>query len=124
MAAEVEHNHDDKGIIWPLTIAPYQVYLCPLSLDKRDVLSASENIYNSLQKTGIEVLYDDRDISAGIKFNDADLLGIPLRVTVSPRTLKNQTIELKWRTDKESLFLPLLDAVCDIQKQLSEKLTS
>ena len=124
MAAEVEYNHDDKGIIWPLTIAPYQVYLCPLSLDKADVLSASENIYNSLQETGIEVLYDDRDISAGIKFNDADLLGIPLRVTISPRTLKNQNIELKWRTDKESQFFPLKDAVSDIKKQLSEKLAS
>ena len=124
MAAEVEQNHDDKGIIWPLSIAPYQIYLCPLSLDKADVLSASENIYNNLQEVGIEVLYDDRDISAGIKFNDADLLGIPLRLTVSPRTLKNQTIELKWRTDKESQFLSLKDAVDDIKKQLVEKLAS
>ncbi len=124
MAAEVEQNHDDKGIIWPLSIAPYQIYLCPLSLDKGDVLSVSESIYNNLQEVGIEVLYDDRDISAGIKFNDADLLGIPLRLTVSPRTLKNQTIELKWRTDKESQFLSLKDAVDDIKKQLVEKLAS
>ncbi len=124
MAAGVEHTHDNKGIIWPLSIAPYQVYLCPLSLDKADVLSVSENIYNSLQETGIEVLYDDRDISAGIKFNDADLLGIPLRLTVSPRTLKNQNIELKWRADKESQFLPLKDAINDIKKQLLEKLAS
>jgi len=124
MAAEVEHNHDDKGIIWPLSIAPYHVYLCPLSLNKDDVLSVSENIYNSLQESGIEVLYDDRDVSAGIKFNDADLLGIPLRLTVSPRTLKNQTIELKWRTEKESQFISLKDAVDDIKKQLVEKLAS
>ena len=124
MAAEVEHNHDDKGIIWPLSIAPYQIYLCPLSLDKVDVLSVSEDLYNSLQEKGIEVLYDDRDISAGIKFNDADLLGIPLRLTVSPRTLKNQNIELKWRTDKESRFLSLKDVVNDIKKQLVEKSAS
>ena len=124
MAAEVEHNHDDKGIIWPLSIAPYQVYLCPLSLDKADVLSVSEDLFNSLEKTGIEVLYDDRDISAGIKFNDADLLGIPLRLTVSPRTLKNQNIELKWRADKESQFLSLKDAINDIKKQLVEKSAS
>ncbi|MCK4825978.1 proline--tRNA ligase, partial [bacterium] len=63
-------------------------------------------------------------ISAGIKFNDADLLGIPLRLTVSPRTLKNQNIELKWREDKESQFLSLKDAVNDIKKQLLEKLAS
>jgi prolyl-tRNA synthetase len=124
MAAEVEHNHDDKGILWPLSIAPYHVYLCPLSMDKADVLSVSENIYNSLKETGIEVLYDDRDISAGIKFNDADLLGIPLRLTISPRTLKNQNIELKWREDKESQFLSLENAVNDIKNQLLEKLAS
>jgi len=121
MAAEVEHNHDDKGIIWPLSIAPYQVYLCALSLDKEDVQSVSEGIYNDLQESGIEVIYDDRDISAGIKFNDADLLGIPLRLTVSPRTLKNQTIELKWRTDKDSQFISLEDAISEIKKQLIEK---
>jgi prolyl-tRNA synthetase len=124
MAAEVEHNHDDKGILWPLSIAPYHVYLCPLSMDKADVLSVSENIYNSLKETGIEVLYDDRDISAGIKFNDADLLGIPLRLTISPRTLKNQNIELKWREDKESQFLSLENAVNDIKNQLLGKLAS
>lgn len=124
MAAEVEHSHDDKGIIWPLSIAPYQIYLCSLSPDNDDVLSLSEKMYNNLKESGIEVLYDDRNISAGIKFTDADLLGIPLRLTISPRTLQNQTIELKWRTDKDSQYLSIKGATVNIKEQLLQKSAS
>jgi prolyl-tRNA synthetase len=107
LAALVEHSHDDKGIIWPLAAAPCQVHLCPLSLDKAAVLPTAEKIYQDLQKEGIEVLFDDRDESPGVKFNDADLLGIPLRLTLSPRTLQSQSVEAKWRTDKEARLFPL-----------------
>lgn len=107
LAAAVEQNHDDKGIIWPLPIAPYQVYLCPLYLDNADVASISKTLYEELQADGIEVLLDDREESPGVKFNDADLLGIPLRLTISPRTLKSHSVELKWRSEKEAQILPL-----------------
>jgi prolyl-tRNA synthetase len=120
LAAIVEQSHDDKGIIWPLSVAPYQVYLCPLSLDKSAVLPTAEKIYQELQKEGIEVLFDDRDDSPGVKFNDADLLGIPLRLTLSPRTLQSQSVEAKWRTEKETRLLPLDNLASRVKKLLDE----
>jgi prolyl-tRNA synthetase len=124
LAAIVEQSHDDKGIIWPLSVAPYQVYLCPLSLDKSAVLPTAEKIYQGLQKEGIDVLFDDRDDSPGVKFNDADLLGIPLRLTLSPRTLQSQSIEAKCRTKKETHLLPLEHLAAQVKKLLDEALRS
>ena len=111
LAAAIEQNHDDKGIVWPLAIAPYQVYLCPLYRDNTEVGTVAEKLYADLEKLGLEVLLDDRNESPGVKFNDADLLGIPLRVTISPRTLKTSSIEMKWRSEKESQLVPLEEAV-------------
>jgi len=122
LAAIVEQSHDDKGIIWPLSVAPYQVYLCPLNLDKSAVLPTAEKIYQELQKEGIDVLFDDRDDSPGVKFNDADLLGIPLRLTLSPRTLQSQSVETKWRAEKEAQLLPLDNLVAEVKRLLREKL--
>ena len=119
LAAIVEQSHDGKGIIWPLSVAPYQVYLCPLSLDKSAVAPTAEKLYQELQEEGIEVLFDDRDDSPGVKFNDADLLGIPLRLTVSPRTLQSQSIEAKWRTEKETRLLPLDNLAVQVKKVLN-----
>jgi len=121
LAAIVEQSHDDKGIIWPLSVAPYQVHLCPLNLEKSAVLPTAEKIYQELQKEGIEVLFDDRDDSPGVKFNDADLLGIPLRLTLSPRTLQSQSVEAKWRTEKEAQLLPLDNLAAEVKKLLMEK---
>jgi len=123
LAAIVEQSHDDKGIIWPLSVAPYQVHLCPLNLEKSAVLPTAEKIYQELQKEGIEVLFDDRDDSPGVKFNDADLLGIPLRLTLSPRTLQSQSVEAKWRTEKEAQLLPLDNLAAEVKKLLEEKLS-
>ena len=120
LAAAIEQNHDDKGIIWPLSIAPYQVYLCPLRLENKDVAETAEKVYQDLTKQNIEVLYDDRDDSPGVKFNDADLLGIPLRLTVSPRTLQSQCIELKWRKEKQTELLPLKAIARTINKLLCD----
>jgi prolyl-tRNA synthetase len=122
LAAIVEQSHDDKGIIWPLSVAPYQVYLCSLSLDKPAVLPTAERIYQELQKEGMEVLFDDRDDSPGVKFNDADLLGIPLRLTLSPRTLQSQSVEAKWRMEKEAQLLPLDNLAVEVSRLLKEKL--
>ncbi|MGQ9546452.1 MAG: proline--tRNA ligase [Dehalococcoidia bacterium] len=120
LAAIVEQSHDEKGIIWPLSIAPYQVYFCPINVDKHGILPAAEELYRELQQEGIEVLFDDREDSPGVKFNDADLLGIPLRLTLSQRTLQNQSIEAKWRTEKQARLLPLEDLPATVKKLLKD----
>ena len=107
LAAAIEHYHDDKGIIWPLSIAPYHVYLCPLYREGTKISEVAEKLYAELEADGLEVLFDDREESPGVKFNDADLLGIPLRVTISPRTLENNSVEIKWRSEKEVQIMPL-----------------
>ena len=119
MAAIVELNHDDKGIIWPMAVAPYQVYLCPLYMENPEVVKATENLYAELEKQGLEVLYDDRTESPGIKFNDADLLGIPIRATISPRTLEKGSVELKLRPEKKSELVPLGEAAEKIKELIS-----
>jgi prolyl-tRNA synthetase len=112
LATVIERNHDEKGILWPVSLAPYRVYLCGLGMDRPDVVAASEKLYGDLQAKGVEVLFDDRTESAGVRFNDADLLGMPLRVVVSQRTLKSQSAELKWRSKAESQTL-LLDGLAE-----------
>ena len=107
LAAAIEQNHDDKGIIWPMSIAPYHIYLCPLYLENPEVATAAENLYAELESQGLEVLYDNRQESPGVKFNDADLLGIPIRVTISPRTLEKNSAEIKKRSEKKTELVPL-----------------
>jgi len=107
LAAAVEQSHDDKGIIWPLPIAPFQVHLCTLKAEDNKVSETAEKIYADFNTAGIDVLYDDRDESPGVKFNDADLIGIPLRVVVSPRSLQSGGVEIKWRKEKQSRIIPL-----------------
>ncbi|MCX6045204.1 MAG: proline--tRNA ligase [Chloroflexi bacterium] len=98
MAVVAELHNDENGIQWPITIAPYQVSLVSLGTPKTpDVVEAAERIYRQLSDAGIEVLYDDRDERAGVKFNDADLLGIPIRLTVGGKGLKNGIVETKLR---------------------------
>jgi len=119
LATIIEHSHDDKGIIWPLPVAPYQIFLCPLYLENAGVASAVERLYTELESQGLEVLYDDRRESPGVKFNDADLLGIPLRVTISPRTLEKNSLEIKWRNEQKSHLVPLEGATDRLKKMVS-----
>ncbi|MBI4268131.1 MAG: proline--tRNA ligase [Chloroflexi bacterium] len=111
LAAAIEQNHDDKGIIWPLAIAPYHISICPLYLENQLVVDTAEKLYVDLSAQGFEVLLDDRSESPGVKFNDADLLGIPLRVTVSPRSLEKNSIEVKWRSEPKAQLMPMAEAV-------------
>jgi prolyl-tRNA synthetase len=120
MAAVIELNHDDKGIMWPKSIAPYQVYLCPLYMDNAGVVKQVESLYNELSGMGIEVLYDDRTESPGVKFNDADLLGIPIRVTVSPRSLEKGSVEIKLRSEKKAELVGLGEAIAKVKALLEE----
>jgi prolyl-tRNA synthetase len=103
LAAAIEQNHDDKGILYPAPIAPFQVHLVALNADKEEVSAAADTTYSLLLDLGYEVLYDDRlGESAGVKFNDVDLLGLPVRVVISPRNLKNGVVEVKRRREDES----------------------
>jgi prolyl-tRNA synthetase len=116
LAAIVEHYHDDKGIVWPVSIAPYQVYLCPLYREDANISDVAEKLYAGMENAGLEVLFDNRQESPGVKFNDADLLGIPLRVTVSPRTMQNGSVEVKWRSEKEAALVPVDEAVARVKE--------
>ena len=118
MATLVEQSHDEKGIIWPFSIAPYHVALLGLDLDKPEPGAAAEQLYTELTDAGVEVLYDNRAESAGVKFNDADLVGLPLRVVVSKRSLKNGGIELKLRSQRVSRIVPMSEAVKVIQEEI------
>jgi prolyl-tRNA synthetase len=106
----IETHHDDKGIVWPPQVAPYQVHLLALPVNDESVRAKAGELVAELEKRGIEVLYDDRDESAGVKFADADLIGIPLRVTVSKRNLKEDAAELKLRSAADSEMVPLVNA--------------
>ena len=120
LAAAIEQNHDDKGIIWPSAIAPYHIYLCPLYLEDAQVATTAEKLYAELEAKGLEVLFDDRNESPGVKFNDADLLGIPVRVTISPRTLEKNSVELKRRSEKKAQLVPLEEAVTAVKKLIKK----
>ena len=106
LAGIVEENSDDKGIIWPINIAPWEIYLCPLRIDEENVYKESENLYKKLS-SNFEVLYDDRNVSAGIKFNESELMGIPIRLIISPKSLKLSQAEISIRKTGEKLFVEL-----------------
>jgi prolyl-tRNA synthetase len=119
LAAAIEQNHDDKGIIWPLPIAPYQVHLVGLGLDNESVKAQAEKLYADLTASGIEVLYDDRAESPGVKFNDADLLGMPLRLTISPRSLDKGGVEVKRRSEKAFELVSVGDVVAAVKAAIT-----
>ena len=106
MGTIVEASYDEKGIIWPDSVAPYQMHLLHLGKEKESK-DAAEKLYKELCDKGIEVLYDDREESAGKKLNDADLIGIPLRVLISKKTLEKGSAEVKRRNEKEAKLVPL-----------------
>jgi prolyl-tRNA synthetase len=119
MATLVEQSHDDQGIIWPAAIAPFQIHLIALGTE-RQALETAESFYQDLSGRGYEILYDDRDESAGVKFNDADLIGIPLRLTISPRSLDAGGVEAKLRSATQKAILPLESVEAGIQNLLGQ----
>jgi len=102
MAAAIEASHDDKGIIWPATIAPFQVVICALDTRVEEVNSAAQKIHDDLETAGVDVLLDDRDARPGFKFNDADLIGFPVRVVVGKKGLADGIIEVHNRKTGET----------------------
>jgi prolyl-tRNA synthetase len=118
LAAAVEANHDEQGIVWPKSISPFDAHLVGLNLDRDEVRAAAETVYEALRDDGIDLLYDDRDEPAGVKFKDADLLGVPLRLTVSPRSLTRGAIEIKRRDASESRDVLVTEAVAGVRQLL------
>ncbi|HEU4914060.1 MAG TPA: proline--tRNA ligase [Candidatus Saccharimonadales bacterium] len=121
LAAIVEAHHDDKGIIWPEAIAPYQVYLAPVGVSPQ-VTKAADGLYKDLTNAGVEVIYDNRDVRPGEKFADADLMGIPYRVVVSEKTLANNQCELKARTEDKTLLLDFESVIKKVAPRRTELL--
>ena len=122
VAACIEQNNDANGIVWPMPLAPYQVIITPVNVKEGDVLHTSEKIYQELLAENIEVILDDRDERAGVKFKDADLIGIPLRVTVGQKNLVQQNVELKDRKSGETRIYHLRDIVAEIKRIIAESL--
>jgi prolyl-tRNA synthetase len=142
LACIAEEHHDEYGLVWPVTLAPYQVHLVSLGKKKgpglsekgagtgdqgpvtgekegRDAAEISERLYADLQAAGLELLFDDRDESPGVKFNDADLIGLPIRLTVSERSLKAGGVEFKRRDQAEKSIIPLDEAISHIQAEIA-----
>lgn len=120
IAAAIEQNHDADGMIFPIPIAPFEVVVLPLQLHEAGVPAAAEKIYGELLEQGLDVLLDDRDLRPGVKFKDADLLGIPVRINVGARNLKNGYVEMKLRTEAESVLIPTHDAPKIIAAKVKE----
>ena len=119
MAAAIEQHHDDDGIIWPMSIAPYQVILTPLGKGGAP-LEAAESLYEELRGLGVEALLDDRAERPGVKFKDADLLGIPLRVTIGQRGLDEGMLELKKRDAKDAEKVPMPETAARVAAMVAE----
>lgn len=120
VAAAIEQNHDDKGIIWPLPLAPYEVVLVMLNSDKPEVVEASEALYGQLKDAGVDVLFDDRPERPGVKFNDMDLIGFPVRVVAGARGLAEGNVELSLRSGGDKTLVPVTEIVETIRQTLDE----
>ncbi|MCL4530054.1 MAG: His/Gly/Thr/Pro-type tRNA ligase C-terminal domain-containing protein, partial [Chloroflexi bacterium] len=112
LLALAESHHDDKGLTLPKSAAPFDVYLMHVPGKEMDTRLKAEEFHQSLQEAGISVLFDDRDERAGVKFNDADLIGCPVRMTVGEKNLKDEMVELKPRKEKENRLISLASLTC------------
>ncbi len=121
VAALAETKHDQNGLVWPLSIAPYEVLVLAVNMDDEQVVQTADRIYESLKQAGVDVLYDDRAARPGVKFKDADLIGFPLRVVVGAKGLKQGVVELSWRDSGEKRPVPVDAAVERVQEELQRR---
>jgi prolyl-tRNA synthetase len=119
MASVIENKNDAYGPIWPITIAPYEVHLNALNYSTPEVREAAENMYQKLTQSGFEVLFDDSDAKAGSQFADADLIGIPFRVIVSPKTLEKGSAEIKLRGKKDAEIVALENVAATLKERIT-----
>ena len=121
LASLIETNHDGNGIVWPVSIAPYEVLLAPVNVADAETSRVAGELHDGLSAAGIDVLLDDRDQRAGVKFKDADLIGFPLRVVIGERGLKQGKLEVKWRWDEKAEMLDLEGAAARIAEMIAEE---
>lgn len=121
LACVVEANHDERGIVWPMSVAPYHIYIVALGASEK-VKAESDSLYNGLARKGFEVILDDRDESAGVKFNDADLLGMPIRITLSERSLRAGGVELKMRTEASPRIVGLSELEDELRRIIDDEM--
>jgi len=122
MAAAAEQGADENGIVWPLPIAPFEVIIVPVNSKNEEQMQAAWSLYEEFKQEGLETIIDDRDERAGVKFKDADLIGIPLRITIGPRSLQEKQVEIKKRTAKDVELVPL-DAVSSRVKLMLKEMS-
>jgi len=118
LASIAEEHHDDDGLIWPISVSPYDVHLTTLPKDGQEIVDTGDRIYGTLTEAGLDVLYDDRDESPGVKFTDADLIGIPLRITIGQRALDKGGVELKRRNADDATIVPEADVLERVRADL------
>ena len=123
-AAAIEQYNDDQGILWPLALAPAHVHLIPLRMADEKLCSTAETLYQELQDAGVEVLLDDRDERPGAKFKDADLIGIPLRIALGPKSLERGCVEFKRRSESEVKEVPVSEIVAFVKDIVQRELAS
>lgn len=121
VASLAETSFDANGLVWPLSVAPYEVLVIPLNVAEPETVQLAERIYKELGEDGVDVLLDDRDARAGFKFKDADLIGVPLRVVIGGKGLKEGLVEVKWRTDAAPVKVPIGEAVNKIREMLADR---
>jgi prolyl-tRNA synthetase len=124
VAACIEQNNDENGIVWPMPLAPYQVIITPVNINEDEIMKAAENIYASMLNCGIEVILDDRDERAGVKFKDADLIGIPLRIIIGQKNLVQGNVELKIRKTGENKLYSLQGIVQQVKQIIAQEVNS
>jgi prolyl-tRNA synthetase len=122
VAAAIEQSYDENGIIFPMPIAPFQVLILPVNIKTNLVKETAEQLYQDLTKERVEVLYDDREETPGVKFKDADLTGIPLRVTLGEKNLKKGLIEIRKRKTGEVLLVKKEEAVLKIKEMIAQEM--
>jgi prolyl-tRNA synthetase len=122
VAAAIEQSYDEHGIIFPMPIAPFQVLILPVNNKVELLRSTAEQLYQELSDKGVEVLYDDREETPGIKFKDADLIGIPLRVTLGEKNVKKGLLEIRKRKTGETLLVKKEDAVSKIREMIDQEM--
>jgi prolyl-tRNA synthetase len=115
VAAAIEQNYDENGIVLPISIAPFEVIILPLNMSQEEIFNVAEDIYSKLSKSGLQVVIDDRDESAGIKFKDADLVGIPIHIVIGHRTLKENLVEVKLRKGGISKKVKIEEVVKEVE---------
>ena len=121
VAGLIENNHDKFGIIWPVALAPYEVLLLPMKVDDEAAMQLTDKLHDELTAAGVDTMIDDRNARAGVKFKDADLIGIPLRIVLGPRGLKEGKLEIKWRWDSQAQMIDIEGAAPAIAEMIGKE---